>query len=202
MAKHFLFLELLDPEINSFLLELSEVASGYKSKSSPHLTVRGPYDSNVPPKILAFSIERMKYNVLKISNVGRFSNDNEEVVYFLVDSTNLREIWYKPTFTIEEYGFNPHLSIYRGNDKDWADILYNFLKLENIELLCAEFQLVPHVTKQTLLIKDELKTAKHYSRLIESNRISETLIGRLKRLKSGYESKKNGDSPFFQLPLI
>jgi len=94
----------------------------------------------------------MAYDVLEIGQVGRFSNPGEETVLSRIDSPNLRKIWWKPDFSIEKFGFNPHISLYRGPDAHFADRIAAFLEQEEITLLCAEYRLVPHVTKQTCFV--------------------------------------------------
>jgi hypothetical protein len=192
MATHFLFLEILDPEINALFNSITEITSGEKPTKPVHLTVRGPYNGPLSSKTIELCREEMRYDVLKIANVGRFSNPGEEVVYFQVDSPHLRNIWYKPTYKISEYGFHPHLSVYRGRDGHWADLLAKFIEGEGIELLCAEFQLTPYVTKQIPLIKDEPKIAHHFPRLITSGRIHESFISRLSALTDNYNSRNSG----------
>jgi len=202
MTKHFLFLQLLDPEVNTLLLTINEIVAGVMPNTLPHLTVRGPYDAPVPKKIIKFCQDTLKYDVLKICSIGRFSNEDEEVVYFKIDSPNLRSIWYKPTFTIGEYGYNPHISIYRGKDEKWADILTNFFECENLELLCAEFRFVPYITKQLPLLQSEMIAANHISRLLGSGRVSDSFLSRLKALREDYESRKSDGANGFQTLLL
>lgn len=192
---HFLFLEILDPEINALISAITEIISGEKPEKTAHLTVRGPYESPVPKKTLETCETAIKYDVLKISNIGRFTNPDEEVVYFQVESPHLRDIWYKPTFQISEFGFNPHLSLYRGKDPQLAELITSFLTGEKIELLCAEFRLVPYVTKQIPLIPlPDVKVYQSFPGLIGSGRIHETFISRLTRLTDQYKSNLKNSS--------
>jgi len=202
MSKHFIFLEIIDPEINALFMAITEIVSGKRLAKPVHLTVRGPYEGSVPPNALNTCRSEMKYDVLKIANVGRFSNPKEEVVYFQVDSPHLRNIWYKPTYKIGEYGFNPHLSVYRGKDRNWADIVANFLEGERIELLCAEFQFVPYLTKQMQLLPTEIQVSKHFPRLLNAGRIHETFLIRLTSLANKYRSRDGGDSQAIQALLL
>ncbi len=197
MAKNFLFLEILDPEINTLLNKITEIVSGESPTKPVHLTVRGPYQGNVPQKTLAYCRDKIKYDILRIKNIGRFSNPDEEVVYFHVDSPNLRNIWYKPDYKMGEFGFNPHLSVYRGKDKNLADVVANFLECENIELLCNLFRLVPQVPKQLILLPQDMKTSDHFQRLIELGHIEETFLPRLKDLVIQYNLNKASTNQLF-----
>lgn len=201
MGQNFLYLELLDPEINALLLAISNIVMGLNETKSAHLTIRGPYKSNISPTTVAKCREMMKYDVLQISQVGQFSNPGEEVVYFSVDSPNLRKIWYKPTFTIGDYGYNPHLSVYRGTDKVWATVIASFLAKENISLLCAEFQIVSHITKQAPLLPQTYALSERLTNLTGSGRIESNFLVRLESLAKSYR-KSSKSHEFFQDRLI
>ncbi|NOY83992.1 MAG: hypothetical protein GXO96_04055 [Nitrospirae bacterium] len=182
MPGYFIFLEILDPEINAFFSMVSEIMVGEKPKRAPHLTVRGPYEGKLPESILEECKEAMKYDVLKIGPVGRFSNKDEEIVYFMVDSPHLRKIWWKPSYPMKKHGFNPHLSIYRGINRRFADSLVSLLEKEEIILLCAEHRLVSHLVKQIELFPENIPVARHFKRLVDSSRVSPKFLSRLKRI--------------------
>lgn len=202
MAKHFVFLEILDPEINALILAITEILSGRSSIQPAHLTVRGPYDGLISESTLATCRSAMQYDVLRIANVGRFSNLNEEVVYFQVDSPNLRSIWWKPKFAIGQYGFNPHFSLYRGKDRNWADLVAQFLEGERIELLCAEYRLVPYVTRQMQLLPSDIPISRQFPHLLSAGRVHATFLARLTKLATQYKSRKGEDSNITQTLLI
>jgi hypothetical protein len=202
MAKQFIFLEVLDPEINALILAITEIVSGRRLNRPAHLTVRGPYDGSISENVLAECRSAMQYDVLRIANVGRFSNPNEEVVYFQVDSPHLRSIWWKPEFTIGQYGFNPHFSLYRGEDRNWADIVAQFLEGERIELLCAEYQLVPRVTKQMQLLPPDVPISQRFSYLINAGCIHATFLARLTKLANQYRPRNEDNSEPIQALLL
>jgi len=191
MKKRFVFLEILDPEVNALILAIVEMASGKVINKPTHLTVRGPYDGYIQNSVLEKCREEMQYDVLRIADIGVFSNPDEEVVYFKVDSSHLRNIWWKPKYGIGEYGFNPHFSLYRGKDKIWANIVAQFLKDEQIELLCAEYRFVRHVTTKQLQLPQTM--SKQFSRLIDSKRIHTTFMSRLEKLVNEYRSRNENN---------
>lgn len=185
----FVFLEILDPEINSTLFDIKQILTGKRPKRPIHLTIRGPYDQRVPQDVLEQCQKIMQYDVIRISDVGKFHNPGEEVVYFRVDSPNLREIWWKPDYPIEKYGFEPHVSLYRGPDKHLADIVADFLEKEEIEMLCAEFRIVSYLHQQMELFPPPTPISENYSRHINSKRIKPDFLSRLKHLISSYNQE-------------
>lgn len=174
----FVFLELLDRDLNLFFHEISEVVTGKALKHPVHLTVRGPYSSGVPKRILETCRRRMEHDVLRICGVGRFRNPGEEVVFLRVESPNLRRVWYKPDYPIERFGFNPHISVYRGADSSLAESIYRFFQHENLELFCAEYQFVTRVTRQLRMFRTPVA---HFPfHLILNGRVSANFVDRLR----------------------
>ena len=132
------YLEILDPEINGLIWQITHIIGG--EGSVPQITVRGPY-KEIEQKNFHKYEKIIQEKPLRIGNVGRFSNLKEEIVYLKVKNDNLRKIWDKPDFPIGKNGFNPHISLYRGTDKEWADKIENFLKKENLEFCCSNHKL-------------------------------------------------------------
>lgn len=148
MPKHFVFLEILDPEINALLTRLREEFGGGKSKTNIHLTVRGPYTRPVAPKMFERYSRLIEADDVLISGVGMFDNIGSYVVYVGVHNSKLRRMWYKPDYPVKTFGFNPHISLYRGHDERLAKCIFHFLKAERIELICRHFRLTSYVTDQ------------------------------------------------------
>ena len=186
MAKFFIFLEITDPEINALIWAITEIITGQAPTQPFHMTVRGPYEEPISTSTLKSCQDVMRYDVLEIGQVGRFSNPGEETVYFRIDSPNLRKIWWKPDFSIEKFGFNPHISLYRGPDAQFADLIAAFIEKEKITLLCAEYRLVPHVTKQLDLFPLKVPITKQFLGLLNSGRIHTTFLMRLERTVRDY----------------
>ena len=137
-----LFLELKNKNINSLLNELRTIFNGKKSNSNIHITVRGPFRNKTRNETMEKIIEDVKYDVIKIEGIDYFENDNEYVVFIKIDSPNLEKIWKKSDYPKYKHGFNPHISLYRGNNKEKAMKIYDFLSKENISLLCESFEFV------------------------------------------------------------
>ena len=81
MAGRFVFLELTDPEVASLLRHMQWILSGVEPRRPVHLTLRGPYRREVPPRVLKNLRATLQGDVLRIAGVGRFTNQDEEVVF-------------------------------------------------------------------------------------------------------------------------
>lgn len=131
MPSSFLLLEITDPEVNALLWRMRDLVAGRRSRSAVHLTVRGPYAGTPDNEVLERARKQMAGDVLRIYGAGRFSNPDGEVVFVHVDSPHLPEVWWKPSFP----EFNPHISIYRGSDRNLADVVERFLHEAKLEVM-------------------------------------------------------------------
>lgn len=143
-TQRFVFLEITDPRVGSLLWRMQWILSGVEPRRPAHLTLRGPYRREVPPKVLNDLRAKLRGDVLHVGGVGRFENRDEEVVYLRVDSPNLRKVWWKPTYPIKDHGYAPHISLYRGHDAVFASSVADFLKCEALDLSCADYKLTVH----------------------------------------------------------
>lgn len=185
----FLFLEIADRDLNSLFGRMREILGDERQTKPMHLTVRGPYAHGVPSVAVERAEKIMSHDVLRIKDVDKFSNPTEEVVFLRVNSPNLRRIWWKPDFPIKKYGFNPHISLYRGQDQELARALLKFLQHENLDLKCAEFKFVTHVQKQMFLFKPRVPTT-----LVDTGRVRPNLLDRLQLVVNRYH-RRVGDQP-------
>ncbi len=176
--RSFVFLEIADRDLNHLLLGIEEILTNKRPKRAAHLTIRGPYKGHINHETLKLCQDRLQQDVLDISGVGRFSNPKEEVVYLKVASPNLRRVWWKPDYPIKEFEFNPHISIYRGPDKELAAQVGTFFDHERLQLYCAEFKIVTRVSKNPQLELFEPREEVPRS-LVASGRINPNLLDRL-----------------------
>lgn len=181
----FVFIELRDRDINYLFSGIHQILYGNRPDRATHLTIRGPYSGKVPPKTVLNCQEVLKHDVIRIAGTGRFSNPSEEVVYLTVESTHLRSVWWKPDYGIGKYGFNPHISIYRGQSRSFAESLERFFRHENLDLLCSEFRVVTHVTRQLAIFEPRVPTA-----FIETGRVRPGLLDRLRTLSLRHERRQ------------
>ncbi len=145
----FLFLELLDPEINGLLCGLRAAFSDEERHTNIHITVRGPYNKTISREKLKTFSAMPGNQPLLIHGIGMFENQGNYVVYIRVWSKWLNRLWWKPDYPIEEYGFNPHISLYIGSDRILAEKIEDFLKKEGLKLLCRDFRITPFTSRQT-----------------------------------------------------
>ena len=183
----FLFLEIMDRDINYLLNGIHSAIFKESLKAAPHLTIRGPYRNKVPEDTFEQCRAELTGAVLEISDVGYFSNGSEEVVYFSVKNPGLRRVWWKPDFPISEYGFHPHLSVYRGTDRGLATKVRKFLEREDLKLFCIEFRLVTYVSRQLPLFSEVLKVPRS---LIASGRVEASFLNRLSLVVDRHNRKK------------
>jgi len=191
MAAEFMLVEFLDPTVNSFLWRAREILGSRRSRSPIHLTIRGPYSSR-DNDALARTTEALRYDVFRIWGGGRFSNAGDEVAYINVDSPNLRCVWWKPDYPIERYGFFPHVSLYRGRDREFADAVKDFLEREHVELFCAEHQVAWYEPTQPSLLSRREPTIGDMVDMDTSKRVDVTILDRLQELVDGYRGAAAG----------
>lgn len=183
MSKYFLFLELRDGEICTLLHELRLCFNGEPSKSNIHITVRGPYKHPFKAKDIEKYKQLMERDTIRICDVDRFDFPGSSVVFLRVKSQHLESIWWKPDYPKQIYGFNPHISLYSGNDKALADKVFDFLKSESLCLETRQFELTPYVSNQFCLISAaHRKSEKHFLHLILDGKVKGTILKRAQAL--------------------
>ena len=180
--KRFVFLEFLDPEIRSLLTQLKEIFTGKKSQSHIHITIRGPYPEPLPAELLEFTESRIRKDVLLISGIGLFNNNKSHVVYIKVHSRNLKRIWWK-----KDFPFNPHITLYEGEDAFLAKEIFHFLKREHIELVSHNFRVAEYASGQLEVFYEENDIPRvSVQKLVESENIKEDLLIRAQALVKAY----------------
>lgn len=58
------------------------------------------------------------------------------------------EIWWKPDFSIEKYGINPHITVFETEEKSIALQVERFLRAERIEISTFSIALTIYAQKQ------------------------------------------------------
>jgi 2'-5' RNA ligase len=87
---------------------------------------------------------------LRLSGVGRFELADCHVVYLSVQGEALRKVWWKPDFPINQFGFNPHITVFKG-DKESADRVFDALTQFSVECPIELFELRVDVIGQGAL---------------------------------------------------
>lgn len=197
-AQRFVFLEITDPEIGPLLQRMQWILSGVEPRHPVHLTLRGPYRREVPPKVLQKLRTTLRGEVLHIGGVGRFTNRHEEVVFLDVDSPSLRTVWWKRDYPIKAHGYRPHISLYRGRDSVFARGVTDFLVREALDLHCADYRLIVHC-RGTLPLQDPTRAFSGAESRGGSGRFDPRLTERLGRFVDEYRStsdERDDDAPF------
>jgi len=198
----FVFLEFLDPEVASLLNGLKDIFSETNKKDRLHITVRGPHYHLVTEKDINRYAMLLEQEPILIQSAGMFIDDIESVVYIKVSHNNLRKIWDKPDYPIKDYGFNPHITIYRGTDKGLAQKIYHFLKKEQIALLCHKFQLTTFVSKQMNLFQDMSASSRGtFKSLCKMRKIAPDIMERARCLMSQHKKEHTKIGPARKGPL-
>lgn len=116
MPRYFAFLYVEDEPVSK-LLTTAIVILNPRAKWRAHVTVAGPFDSlrNVPRK-------RDYARRVLITGAGHFRSENQNTVYLKVGTFDLRSVSKKTDFD-----YNPHITLYDGQDHDLGDELYHRL---------------------------------------------------------------------------
>ena len=189
-SRNFIFLQFLDAEINALLSGLMREFGGSKTESNIHITVRGPYPSRISEEDIAKFERIVRDDPILIHGIDVFRNQTENVVYIRVHSASLRKIWWKPDFPVEKFGFNPHISLHKTSDREFAKTIMDFLKNEDIKLICHDFRLIPFASKQgDLFPLDPAPRDLHFRELSNRRLIRPDILCRAANVVEKYRRK-------------
>jgi 2'-5' RNA ligase len=181
MAKSFVFLEITDPEISALIYGIRAVAMHSPPKSAPHVTIRGPYNRPLPREQLLRYGRLLSSHPVVLEGIGAFRSGDRETVYLKVQHPHLRQIWWKPDYPIKEFGFNPHVTLYEGNDADRAQRLQAFLRREDLKLLTSDFAVSPYVSDHKDLFPQPESRDRSFLRLVNRGLVRADVLARLDR---------------------
>lgn len=190
----FIYLELLDPEVHAVLNGLKQVFGKSDVSSSIHITVRGPYDHPVKEEALDRFQMMLGHDPILIHGIDLFEN-SEFVVYIKINHNNLKKIWWKPDYPIEEHGFNPHITIYKGRDKLLARKIYTFMKKEELALLCPSYRLSTNISKQSKLFPEhDSSSSQTFKKLSRLERVRPDILERARTLIRNHNKSKDNQA--------
>lgn len=106
------------------LLDAIRLIANPATKHPAHITVRGPYDDYQDPR--KWSAE-VKGQLIQVGGVGDFFQPRQNTVLLKVESPAVKAIWHKPDYP----GYNPHVTIYDGDSRPFAEALRNALKMHD-----------------------------------------------------------------------
>jgi hypothetical protein len=140
--RHFIFLEFLDPRVESTLRELRDALQPKGKPSGPvHITVRGPYKTEPDPDHMRELSEHLRGRGVRLMGVGIFSTPKGYSVFLRAESSAFRELWWKPDFQTPIDEIQPHLTLYESEHRAVALLALNFLRASRISILTYAVQL-------------------------------------------------------------
>lgn len=185
---HFVLLEIVDPEISGLINGIRETLMPDGFRTSVHLTIRGPYEPSekIEDDELKKWSKLLSAGPIVLDGIGAFHNSDRHILFIKVSHENLRKIWWKPDFPIEKYGFNPHITLYEGDNWILVDKVSEFLKNEKLSLLTNKFRLNIYTSKQEDLFDAPDVKYRVPLDLINKDKVSYTFFMRLQKLTRAY----------------
>lgn len=126
-----------DQRLQSILDAIRFIANP-EEKTPAHITLRGPYSQVYNTRKLSEKIagsEGFTYGA------EAFFYETQNTVYFRCESENFWRVWNK-----KHYGFNPHITIYNGPSRIFAERLLSLLKQFSIRFQFVVGELQPMVS--------------------------------------------------------
>jgi hypothetical protein len=133
----FYVLYIHDPELSD-CLEAVRLLANPAERSPAHITVRGPYQRKLSLDHLS---ERISGKSILVYKVGNFFQSGQNTVFFACLSPDLPSIWKK-----NDFGFNPHITIYDGDSASFARKLYSVMQRYNYSFRFTAGRLEPLVS--------------------------------------------------------
>ncbi len=107
-------------------------------KKPAHITVRGPYKEQIKKSQVEKLNYALKGNLIHVFHPGNFfENEGQNTVFLNCTGTNLESVWKK-----KDYGYHPHITLYDGDDKNYAQELYDVLGNYHFDLSFVAEKLV------------------------------------------------------------
>jgi hypothetical protein len=109
-------------------------------KQRAHLTVRGPYKRRIDVKAIS---KRITGDTVSIDSVGNFFTFGQNTVFFNCSAPELKNVWNKPHFP-----FNPHITMYDGDSREFALRLYSTVSRYDYSLKFKANELEPIASRK------------------------------------------------------
>jgi len=153
---YFVFLEFTDPKVREFLHSLRESLTGKADTKTAHITIRGPYENSPDPSQMEELSEEMRGHGVVIGGAGTFETSSGFAVYLKVQSPTFSKVWWKPDYSIEQFGLNPHVTIFETKNSSNAQAVEKFLRKERIEIFTFNTVLTVNMSKQANLFETNI----------------------------------------------
>lgn len=178
------------------LTNLRSIFKGEASSSAIHITIRGPYEELPDAKQVSHFWDIIRTEGILLNGVSHFDFQDRRIVYLRASGKGIRKMWWKPDFPIQQYGFNPHITLYEGTESR-AVAVERFLRRERLEFVCTDLSLRFHDTAQRDLLSQGdpqlLETIAPGSALIRSYRWKPGIEQRAVSLVKGWQVSSRDD---------
>lgn len=154
---------------------------GAPSRHNVHITIRGPYSRAIPESQLARYHNVLRSDPIVLEGFGSFRVGARHVVYLKVQHPKLRKVWWKPDFPIKTFGFNPHITIFEGNDAARAHAVLEFLQNERFSVLTWDFEVTARVSDHRDLFSEPLRKSEPFLKLINRGLVRADILNRFER---------------------
>lgn len=120
-------------------LDAIRLLASPSAKRFSHLTVRGPYDSPMDEQAIADLNQKLEPNGIFIVGAGNFfdGGQNQNTVFFKCHGNSLKHVWDK-----KNYDFEPHVTVYDGPDRKFAESVYGIMSKYQYNVRCGADTLV------------------------------------------------------------
>lgn len=136
--------KITEPNISS-ILNFIKYLCAPNSKTEVHLSLRGPYKKKLTTEAIQEYTEIIKGSLIEVYDTGNFFSTKQNTVFYRCKGNQIRKVWYK-----KNYGYNPHLTIYDGKDKDFAEELYKLLTKVNLNFTFTASELILYDSSKIL----------------------------------------------------
>jgi len=169
MKSKFFFVIYPDSESVKSILDGMRLIADPSQRNFSHITVKGPYITRQKKRLLEDN-KLVKGQAIQVLGAGRFFADEQSTVFFRCeDNEELYKVWKsKKERTYKK--FHPHITIYDGDDRDFARKLYEAINSFNIHfyLMARELEIYASAHKKHMY---NLKTQVDYSFISEVTKI-------------------------------
>ena len=140
MQKRIFYVIYFDDSRLQHSLDAMRFIANPKEKTPAHVTVRGPYHRKHNFCELNKKIAGME---ILAKGTGAFFNERQNTVFIACHGDKFREVWKK-----QDFDFNPHITIYDGSSRDFAEMLFDRLSQLSIQFRFMASKLTPLVSYQ------------------------------------------------------
>lgn len=171
-----------------------------REKHSVHLTVQGPFSRRRSYSKLSELNTHISGERIAVNSVGRFFGPGQNTVFLSCYSEKLPLIWRKT-----QYGYNPHLTLYDGDRRDFAESMLRILQVRSVVFDFLAHRIEPLIVngQRDLLLAyniDYTLLEGYAGQRVDSSRLSEldpeSRLGLIDRLASCLDQSKRQKCAF------